>query len=309
MKAVSPWMNFAYEGRRVRTVIILGVVWFVAVDVCRVLGFKNARDAVANHLDDDEVTTVSDILRNFSLDTDGSVGIPDTSLLRGGSSRNLVSFSGLLALTLISAKAEARPFRRWVTHDVLPSIFKRGFYVLTPPVSATKARLGARALLQAAHEKRQDVGGQLSEQQIRKELARRVLEEHPEWIEPGIGQWLHDSVYHAWLREEREAARRHDSAQGELFPTYVVMRAGRERAVERPALTRAEKMDLLRRGYRGRTGLRKWDDRLLAHDRALVCEHNREWPETAFTEAELLMIAPDLADLGRENTPTQGTGE
>ena len=105
---------FNYEGCRVRTVDINGEAWFIAADVCRVLGIKNARDAV-NALDDDEKMTVDN--------SDGHSG------KRGGAqSYNVISEPGLYALILRSNKPEAKRFARWVRNEVLPAIHHTGGY-------------------------------------------------------------------------------------------------------------------------------------------------------------------------------------
>ncbi|WP_199425792.1 BRO family protein [Thermaerobacillus caldiproteolyticus] len=101
---------FTYGGTQVRTVVKDGEVWFVAKDVCDVLEINNSRQAVAR-LDDDEK---ADVIIN-----DGS------------QSRHVsaVNESGLYSLILTSRKPEAKQFKRWVTHEVLPTIRKTGGYV------------------------------------------------------------------------------------------------------------------------------------------------------------------------------------
>ena len=89
-----------------------GDVWFVAKDVCDVLGIANARDAVSE-LDDDEKNTVAI--------TDGNRGNPWT---------NVINEPGLYKLTFKSRKPEAKKFTRWVTHEVLPQLRKTGSYSL-----------------------------------------------------------------------------------------------------------------------------------------------------------------------------------
>lgn len=97
----------------IRTVNRGGQPWFVAADVCRALDVVNSRDAVAR-LDEDEKNTV--------VLTDGTPGNPNLSI---------VNEPGLYALVLGSRKPEARQFKRWITHDVIPSIRQTGAY-LTP---------------------------------------------------------------------------------------------------------------------------------------------------------------------------------
>ena len=90
-----------------------GEVWFVAADVCKALEILNTSDALTK-LDSDEKMTI-DL-------TEGQTG-------RGGpKSLNIVNESGLYTLVMRSRKPEAKEFRRWVTHDVLPSLHKTGKY-------------------------------------------------------------------------------------------------------------------------------------------------------------------------------------
>ncbi len=102
---------------RVRTVLIDGEPWFVAVDVCRALEISNVSDAL-KRLDDDEKMTIDS--------TEGHVG------KRGGAqSMNIVNEPGLYTLVLSSRKPEAKAFKRWITHEVIPSIRKTGAYSAT----------------------------------------------------------------------------------------------------------------------------------------------------------------------------------
>ena len=95
----------------VRITLINGEPWFVAVDVCKALDIVNARDAV-KRLDDDEKNTV--------VLTDGIPGNPN---------KTIVNEYGLYALVLSSRKPEAKAFKRWITHEVLPIIRKTGGYM------------------------------------------------------------------------------------------------------------------------------------------------------------------------------------
>lgn len=87
-----------------------GDPWFVAKDVCNVLGYTNASKAISDHVDPE------DKLNNESLSSLGQ---------RGGW---LVNESGLYSLILSSKLPTAKEFKRWVTRDVLPSIRKHGIY-------------------------------------------------------------------------------------------------------------------------------------------------------------------------------------
>lgn len=101
---------FQYQDKTVRTIQKDGEPWWVLKDVCEVLEISNATD-VAKRLDADEVT-------RFNLG-----GLSGES--------NIINESGLYNVILRSDKPQAKPFRRWVTGEVLPSIRKHGGY-LTP---------------------------------------------------------------------------------------------------------------------------------------------------------------------------------
>jgi len=101
---------FSYEGNEVRTVQRNGEPWWVLRDVCDILEIGNSRDVTAR-LDDDEK----------------GVDIIDT--LGGKQELTIISESGLYNVILLSRKPEAKNFKRWVTHEVLPTIRRHGAYV------------------------------------------------------------------------------------------------------------------------------------------------------------------------------------
>lgn len=104
--------NYGYENFPVRIVTSnVDVIWFVLKDVCDLLEIANSRDTY-NRLDEDEK----------------GVGLTDT--LGGRQEMQLVNESGLYTVILRSRSNRAKPFRRWVTHDVLPTIRKQGYYSL-----------------------------------------------------------------------------------------------------------------------------------------------------------------------------------
>lgn len=117
----------------IRTVMIDNEPWFVAADVCKALDITNSRDAVAR-LDDDEKNTV--------VLTDGIPGNPN---------KTIVNEPGLYGLVLGSRKPEARAFKRWIKHDVLPTIRRTGSYSARPMTLAEQALAQAQILVD--HEK------------------------------------------------------------------------------------------------------------------------------------------------------------
>lgn len=103
---------FNYNDNQIRTVEKEDGLWWVLADVCGVLEIKNSRDS-ANRLDDDEKGV-------------GQIYTPG-----GIQEMTIVNESGLYNVILRSDKAEAKKFKRWVTHEVLPSIRRHGAY-MTP---------------------------------------------------------------------------------------------------------------------------------------------------------------------------------
>ena len=90
----------------VRTLTIDNKPWFVAVDICRALDIGNPTQALTRMDEDEKMTLYSN----------------------EGHLLNVVNEAGLYTLILSSRKPEARRFKRWITHEVLPSIYKYGMY-------------------------------------------------------------------------------------------------------------------------------------------------------------------------------------
>ena len=102
--------KFDFNGAALRTLTDeAGEPWFVAKDVCDILGHSNVSMAL-DRLDDDERS-------KFNLGRQGET--------------NIVNEAGLYVLVLGSRKPEAHEFKRWVTHEVLPQIRKTGGYIPT----------------------------------------------------------------------------------------------------------------------------------------------------------------------------------
>ncbi|MCI8921018.1 MAG: helix-turn-helix domain-containing protein [Acutalibacter sp.] len=98
-----------------------GEPWFVAADVCKALELGNSRQAIAR-LDDDEKGVIS-------IDTPG-----------GPQEMSIINEPGLYTLVLGSRKPEAKAFKRWITHEVLPAIRQTGSYSLVTLDTNTNQR-------------------------------------------------------------------------------------------------------------------------------------------------------------------------
>ena len=113
---------------KIRTLTKDGDIWFVATDICDALDIKNTTDAV-KRLDDDERS-------RFNLGRQGMT--------------NCINEYGLYNLILASRKPEAKTFKRWITHEVLPDIRKHGAYLT--PAKLEEVLLNPDTLIQLATE-------------------------------------------------------------------------------------------------------------------------------------------------------------
>ena len=113
---------------RVRVIMRLGDPWFVASDACDGLALSNVSKALADLDDDDKLKLTKDELDTLTS-SKGIICSVDSRV----QSLNLVSESGLYDLIMQSRKPEAKAFKRWVTHEVLPSIRKTGSYSVAQP--------------------------------------------------------------------------------------------------------------------------------------------------------------------------------
>ena len=104
---------FNYNDREVRTVQQNGESWFVLKDVCAILGIENHKD-LPKRLDADEM---------------GRFNLPHPRSSEKTIEMVCINESGLYNVILRSDKPEAKPFRKWVTSEVLPSIRKHGAYM------------------------------------------------------------------------------------------------------------------------------------------------------------------------------------
>ena len=113
-ESLEMFTNSEFGTIRVKT--IDGSPWFVTADICKALDIKNPSMAV-NRLDEDERMTLNN--------TEGHSGS------RGGAQMlSVVNEFGLYALALGCRKPSSHAFRRWITHEVIPSIRKHGAYIM-----------------------------------------------------------------------------------------------------------------------------------------------------------------------------------
>ena len=117
--------RFQFNNSEIRTVTKSdGSIWFVAKDIAHSLEYANPRDALRQHVDDDDKGTVS-----LATST-ARVANRDTK----HRTFNIINECGMYSLVLRSHKPQAKQFTRWVTSEVLPSIRRTGSYT-TPNIT------------------------------------------------------------------------------------------------------------------------------------------------------------------------------
>ena len=120
MNEIQVWN---YESSEVRTVQVNGEPWFVLSDVCKVLELSTPA-RVAERLEKDEVS------QTHTIDRMGRE-----------QKTTIINESGLYTVILRSDKPQAKPFRKWVTSEVLPSIRKHGSYSVQSQFAALSPQL------------------------------------------------------------------------------------------------------------------------------------------------------------------------
>lgn len=201
---------FSYQNNEVRTVEMGGEPWFVLKDVCNILGISKYRDTAAR-LDADER---------------GSVEV-DT--LGGTQQVIAVNESGLYHVILRSDKPEAKPFRKWVTSEVLPSIRKNGGYIarqeqLTPEELMAKALLVANKTLADREARICELTAQNSQLTVEKQIMQPKAEYFDELVDRNLLTNFRETAkelgikpkaFVAWLLEKKFLYR---DQKGKLLP-------------------------------------------------------------------------------------------
>ncbi|MDR2641613.1 MAG: hypothetical protein LBC74_02340 [Planctomycetaceae bacterium] len=105
---------FDFDDHGIRVIKIQGDIWWVLKDICSVLGLS-VPSIVVDRLDDDEKQRI-DVTSNLGLKSN----VPIT----------IINESGLYKVLLRSDEPDAKKFKRWITHEVIPSIRKTGKYAV-----------------------------------------------------------------------------------------------------------------------------------------------------------------------------------
>lgn len=165
------------EFGNVRVIMRDGEPWFVAKDVCDCLDTRT--DNIRAILEEDEVLTINPY----------TIGVA-----AGGRDMLIVSEAGLYSLILRSRKPDAKKFKRWVTHEVLPAIRKTGSYSVLPTtyLDALKALVAAEEEKQRLAQENAEALQTITDQQC-------LIDDQANKL--GIGKNYKAVTAFPWLRE------------------------------------------------------------------------------------------------------------
>lgn len=212
---------FSFEGQEVRTVRSGQDIFFAAKDVCEVLEIRNVTQAI-QRLDEDERSM-------FNIGRQGMT--------------NFVNETGLYSLILGSRKQEAKKFKRWVTHEVLPSIRKHGAYMtpdtLQQAILNPDFAIGLLTNLKDEQEKRREAELQIETQKPKVLFAESVETSKTSILIRELAVLLKQNGIdtgerrlYTWLRENGYLVRRHGSDRN--MPTQRSMNLGLFEVKETP---------------------------------------------------------------------------
>lgn len=216
---------FAYQDKRLRVVNECGEPWFVARDVCEILGIDTSQ---TRRLDDDEK------------------GMRSIQTLGGEQLMVCVNEPGLYNLILGSRKPEARAFKRWITHEVIPSIRKYGIYATPQTVEAMiqdpDTMIRVLQELKAERERRQALEHKVEEDRPKVLFANAVEASHTSILVGDLAKLLRQNGVQIgqnrlfqWLRDNGYLIK---SGSSRNMPTQYSMERGwfevKERTISNP---------------------------------------------------------------------------
>lgn len=206
--------NFNFNGAQVRALKIDNEPYFVGKDVAEILGYKNTRKALKDHVDDEDK------------------GVTKCDTLGGKQNLTVINESGLYSLILSSKLPTAKQFKHWVTSEVLPAIRKHGAYMTDQKAASIVTDKNALAdLLQQASDQLKAKDIQIEEMRPKALFAdavsaskQTVLIGELAKIMKGNGIEIGQNRLFAWLREHGYLISRKGSDYN--MPTQKAMNLG-----------------------------------------------------------------------------------
>lgn len=190
----------------VRTLSIDGEPWFVGKDVAAILGYAKPLNALATHIDED------DSLKQGLID---SMGREQNAIF--------INESGLYSLVLSSKLPTAKAFKRWITHDVIPSIRKNGGYIAGQK-SMTAEELMAKALL-VAKKTIEEKEAELSRKQVENAIMAPKADYFDELVDRNLLTGIRETAKELGVKQKvfvdflLDKKYLHRSKSGKLTPT------------------------------------------------------------------------------------------
>jgi hypothetical protein len=270
------------EHQIIRTAQINGVVWFVAIEVARILGYRDATNMIRDLHERERLNLTlnensPDNMRAIRAEV---VSTRDTTL---------INISGLFKVVFRSRHPEAEAFTDWVTRTLLPAL-------LLPEhaLSAPKMRVAFRAYVLDIDREHRDAGiDRVPERWFGQEFPGVVIRRFPEWIRALVAEAGHRE-YHVWKKQETKRPKLKsgdDPRQIEFF--FTVGRGKRERTIEAANATTEEVRLIQRHETQRRLGMQKSLESLRRRAKWLYDRFNAIH-DTPITPAEIAELSPDL---------------
>lgn len=204
---------FNFRGQDVRTVIINNEPYFVGKDVAEILGYTNPRQALKNHVDEDDKGV-------SKCDTPG-----------GKQDLVIINESGMYSLVLSSKLPQAKEFKRWVTSEVLPTIRKHGMFATDELLDNPDFAIATLQKLKEEREAKKLLEATIEEQKPKVIFANAVSASHTSIL---VGEFakimrqngadMGQNRMFAWLRENGYLISRKGSDRN--MPTQKSMELG-----------------------------------------------------------------------------------
>lgn len=204
---------FNFRGQDVRTVIINNEPYFVGKDVAEILGYTNPRQALKNHVDEDDKGV-------SKCDTPG-----------GKQDLVIINESGMYSLVLSSKLPQAKEFKRWVTSEVLPTIRKHGMFATDELLDNPDFAIATLQKLKEEREAKKLLEATIEEQKPKVIFANAVSASHTSILVGEFakimrqnGSKMGQNRMFAWLRENGYLISRKGSDRN--MPTQKSMELG-----------------------------------------------------------------------------------
>lgn len=217
---------FNYQENEVRTIIKDGEPWWVLTDVCKALELTTPAK-VAERLDEDEK------------------GMSKVHTLGGEQEMTIINESGLYNVILRSNKPEAKDFKRWVTHEVLPSIRKHGMYAIDDLINDPDLAIKALTALKEERARRKELEAQAEENQPKVLFADTVIKSSDNILIREMAKLLCDNDIkigekrlYKLLRENHVLMRNNIPYQYVIDQGYFFVKESTVRTVRSPKLVR-----------------------------------------------------------------------